>query len=41
MSGIYWTSSEFQVKNAVHCTDIPQDGVLEVQYMFKHEWAST
>lgn len=24
-----------KVKNAVHCTDLPEDGVLEVQYFFK------
>ncbi|XP_032382662.1 nucleoside diphosphate kinase homolog 7 [Etheostoma spectabile] len=24
-----------KVKNAVHCTDMPEDGVLEVQYFFK------
>uniref|UniRef100_A0A8D2ZFB1 Nucleoside diphosphate kinase homolog 7 n=1 Tax=Scophthalmus maximus TaxID=52904 RepID=A0A8D2ZFB1_SCOMX len=24
-----------KVKNAVHCTDLPDDGVLEVQYFFK------
>ena len=25
----------WQVKNAVHCTDLPEDGVLEVEYFFK------
>ncbi|KAM6921807.1 nucleoside diphosphate kinase homolog 7 isoform 1-T2 [Xenentodon cancila] len=24
-----------KVRNAVHCTDLPEDGVLEVQYFFK------
>ncbi|MED6244921.1 Nucleoside diphosphate kinase 7 [Ataeniobius toweri] len=24
-----------KVKNAVHCTDLPEDGGLEVQYFFK------
>ncbi|XP_053285705.1 nucleoside diphosphate kinase 7 isoform X2 [Pleuronectes platessa] len=24
-----------KVKNSVHCTDLPEDGVLEVQYFFK------
>ena len=24
-----------KVHNAVHCTDIPEDGMLEVQYFFK------
>ncbi|KAM7388668.1 hypothetical protein PAMP_024828 [Pampus punctatissimus] len=24
-----------KVKNAIHCTDLPEDGVLEVQYFFK------
>jgi len=24
-----------RVKNAVHCTDLPDDGVLEVQYFFE------
>ena len=24
-----------KVKNAVHCTDLPEDGVLEVEYFFK------
>ncbi len=23
-----------RVKNAVHCTDLPEDGVLEVEYFF-------
>jgi hypothetical protein len=27
-----------QVKNAVHCTDIPEDGEIEVQHIFKHLW---
>ncbi|KAG0578927.1 hypothetical protein M758_4G057900 [Ceratodon purpureus] len=27
-----------KVKNAVHCTDIPEDGELEVGYMFTHQW---
>uniref|UniRef100_A0A3Q1FXH1 Nucleoside diphosphate kinase homolog 7 n=1 Tax=Acanthochromis polyacanthus TaxID=80966 RepID=A0A3Q1FXH1_9TELE len=27
--------SKDKVKNAVHCTDLPEDGVLEVQYFFK------
>jgi hypothetical protein len=25
----------FQVQNAVHCTDLPEDGVLEVEYFFR------
>lgn len=24
-----------KVQNAVHCTDLPEDGLLEVQYFFK------
>ncbi|XP_031551543.1 nucleoside diphosphate kinase 7-like [Actinia tenebrosa] len=24
-----------KIKNAVHCTDLPEDGILEVQYFFK------
>ena len=24
-----------RVKNAVHCTDLPEDGVIEVQYFFE------
>uniref|UniRef100_A0A8D0GGX7 Nucleoside diphosphate kinase-like domain-containing protein n=1 Tax=Sphenodon punctatus TaxID=8508 RepID=A0A8D0GGX7_SPHPU len=24
-----------KIQNAVHCTDLPEDGVLEVQYFFK------
>lgn len=24
-----------KVQNAVHCTDLPDDGILEVQYFFK------
>ncbi len=24
-----------QVQNAVHCTDLPEDGVLEVEYFFR------
>ncbi|KAM9503469.1 nucleoside diphosphate kinase homolog 7-like [Salvelinus alpinus] len=24
-----------KVQNAIHCTDLPEDGVLEVQYFFK------
>ena len=24
-----------RVKNAVHCTDLPEDGVLESQYFFQ------
>ena len=24
-----------RVKNAVHCTDLPEDGILEVQYFFE------
>lgn len=24
-----------RVKNAVHCTDLPEDGVLEVKYFFE------
>jgi len=24
-----------KVKNAVHCTDLPEDGLLEVEYFFK------
>lgn len=24
-----------KVKNAIHCTDLPEDGILEVQYFFK------
>ncbi|KAH8967611.1 hypothetical protein BDL97_03G086200 [Sphagnum fallax] len=27
-----------KVKNAVHCTDIPEDGEIEVQHIFKHLW---
>ena len=23
------------VQNAVHCTDLPEDGVMEVEYFFK------
>jgi nucleoside-diphosphate kinase len=23
-----------KVKNAVHCTDLPEDGILEVEYFF-------
>lgn len=23
-----------RVKNAVHCTDLPEDGILEVEYFF-------
>jgi nucleoside-diphosphate kinase len=26
---------EDRVKNAIHCTDLPEDGVLESQYFFK------
>lgn len=26
---------EDRVKNAVHCTDMPEDGVLEVRYFFE------
>ena len=25
-----------RVKNAVHCTDLPEDGVLEVKFKNKH-----
>lgn len=24
-----------KIQNAVHCTDLPEDGLLEVQYFFK------
>ncbi len=24
-----------RVKNAIHCTDLPEDGILEVQYFFE------
>lgn len=24
-----------RVKNAIHCTDLPEDGVLESEYFFK------
>ena len=24
-----------RVKNAIHCTDLPEDGVLECEYFFK------
>jgi nucleoside diphosphate kinase len=33
--------SEFgvnKVKNAIHCTDLEEDGELEAQYIFMHEW---
>lgn len=23
-----------RVKNAIHCTDLPEDGILEVEYFF-------
>jgi nucleoside-diphosphate kinase len=26
---------EDRVKNVVHCTDMPEDGVLEVRYFFE------
>ena len=27
--------SGLQVQNAVHCTDLPEDGQLEVEYFFR------
>ena len=31
LRALYGTS---KVKNAVHCTDLPEDGALEVDYFF-------
>ncbi|CAM6086557.1 unnamed protein product [Calypogeia fissa] len=27
-----------KVKNAIHCTDLPDDGVLECKFIFGHQW---
>ena len=36
---LFWyTFNLTQVKNGVHCTDLPEDGVLECKFIFKHSF---
>lgn len=32
--GLLWVHHMKQVTNAVHCTDLPDDGLLECRFMF-------